>query len=148
MDLNVNSIVLKIVEEDITDQPSYDAVVNAANAHLMTRRGVAGAIHREAGPKLKKEFEPLAPIQTREAVITNPYQLPNQKIIHALGPVYGRDEPSDELLAKSYKNSLKITEEHNIKSVAFSAISTGASGYPIQEAAEITLKTIKNQTKN
>ncbi len=148
MDLDVNDVVLEVVEGDITDQPSYDAVVNAANARLMPGGGVAGAIHRAAGPKLKKECEPLAPIQTGEAVITNAYQLPNQKVIHVLGPVYGRDEPSDELLAKSYKNSLRIGEEHKLESIAFPAISTGAFGYPMQEAAEITLKTIKNQTKN
>lgn len=133
---------LEIVQGDIAAQPDVEAVVNAANAQLRTGGGVAGAIHRAAGPGLAKECRPLAPISPGEAVITGAYDLPNQHVIHCLGPVYGRDKPEDELLAACYRNALERAEEHGVRSVAFPAISTGAFGYPTREAAEVALRTV------
>lgn len=77
---------------NIVDQPDVDAIINAANAQLRPGGGVAGAIHRAAGPGLDRECRPLSPIQPGQAVITGAHSLPNQYVIHCLGPVYGRDE--------------------------------------------------------
>lgn len=128
---------------DITEQPDLDAVVNAANAELMPGGGVAGAIHRVAGPELAEACRPLAPIAPGEAVITTAFGLPNQFVIHALGPRYGLDEPADELLAAAYRNSLELCAENAIASIGFPAISTGAFGYPLEEAATIAVETVR-----
>ncbi len=135
---------LELIRGDIANQPDMDAIVNAANARLRTGGGVAGAIHRAAGPGLEEECLPLAPIQPGQAVITGAHQLPNKHVIHCLGPVYGRDKPEDKLLAACYENALKLAEEHQLRSIAFPAISTGVFGYPLDEAAEVAVSTIQN----
>ncbi len=135
-------VTLELVQGNIVKQNDVEAVVNAANAQLRTGGGVAGAIHGAAGPGLAKETKPLAPIQPGEAVITGAHDLPNAHVIHVLGPVYGRDEPSDELLRTGYENALQRAEENGVTSIAFPAISTGAFGYPMDEAAHIALKTM------
>ncbi|WP_322406682.1 macro domain-containing protein [Idiomarina sp. PL1-037] len=131
------------VHGDINQQTEIEAIVNAANAKLQTGGGVAGAIHRAAGPELEKATRSLAPIKPGEAVITEAFDLPNKYVIHCLGPVYGSDEPSDKLLADCYKNALELTEKHKIESIAFPAISTGAFGYPFEEATDLAIKTVK-----
>ena len=131
------------VQGDISQQTDIEAVVNAANAELQIGGGVAGAIHSTAGPELAEATRPLAPISPGQAVITKAFNLPNQYVIHCLGPVYGSDKPSDKLLADCYKNALDLTEKYNIESIAFPAISTGAFGYPFGDAADLALKTIK-----
>ncbi|MEQ8799248.1 MAG: macro domain-containing protein [Salinisphaeraceae bacterium] len=127
---------------DIAAQTDMDAVVNAANAQLMIGGGVAGAIHRAAGKGLAAECAPLAPIAPGEAVITSGHNLPNPHVIHCLGPVYGRDEPADRLLADCYRNALRLAEENELKSLAFPAISTGAFGYPLRAATGIAVATV------
>ncbi|MEF8844490.1 MAG: macro domain-containing protein [Bacteroidales bacterium] len=119
------------------------AVVNAANARLEIGGGVAGAIHRAAGPGLAEECRPMAPIRPSQAVISSGHNLPNDYVIHCLGPVYRSDKPEDKLLADCYRNALKIAEEKGIDSIAFPAISTGAFGYPFDEATEIALETVR-----
>lgn len=104
--------------------------------------GAAGAIHRAAGPGLSEECRPLAPIKPGEAVITGGHNLPNRCVIHCLGPVYGVDKPEDELLARCYRNALQLADDHKIDSVAFPAISTGAFGYPVEEAAVVAFPAI------
>lgn len=148
MKLKVDNLDLELVQGDIVRQTDLEAIVNAANAQLRIGGGVAGAIHRAAGPQLEKECEPLAPIQVGEAVITGGHELPNNYVVHTLGPVYGVDKPEAELLEKSYRNSLEIADEKEIESIGFPAISTGAFGYPIKDAAEISLKTIKKKANN
>ncbi len=133
---------------DITNQPDVDAVVNAANAQLRTGGGVAGAIHRAAGPELTEETRSMAPIKPGEAVISGGHNMPNKYIIHCLGPVYGRDKPEDKLLGFCYKNALKVAEGHGIEHIAFPAISTGAFGYPMDKAANVAFKTIKASIPN
>ena len=91
MKREINGVTLECVQGDITSQGDVAAIVNAANAELRTGGGVAGAIHRAAGPGLEEEARPLAPISPGEAVITGAHGLPNRHVIHALGPVYGRD---------------------------------------------------------
>ena len=135
-------VEIECVGGDIADQPDVEAVVNAANAELRTGGGVAGAIHRAAGPGLEEECRPLAPIQPGQAVVTGGHDLPNDHVIHCLGPVYGRDEPSDELLASCYREALARAEEEGIRSVAFPAISTGAFGYPLEAATRVALRTV------
>ncbi len=130
---------------DIVNQADCDAVVNAANAKLETGGGVAGAIHRAAGPELANEARLLAPIKPGEAVITGGHKLPNKYVIHCLGPVYGKDKPEDKLLANCYSNALKLAEEKKITSIAFPAISTGVFGYPMEKAAIVAFSTIVEQ---
>ena len=138
----IQNIEIEVGRGDIANQPGVDAVVNAANAQLTIGGGVAGAIHHTAGPQLYEECKPMAPIQPGEAVITKAYKLPNQYVIHCLGPVYGSDKPEDKLLANCYRNALKLAEDNKISSVAFPALSTGAFGYPVKDATEITFNTI------
>lgn len=147
MKRKVKGILLEINRGDIASQPEFEAVVNAANAQLRPGGGVAGAIHRAAGPELEEECRPQAPIEPGEAIITDAYGLPNDRVIHCLGPVYGRDEPSDELLADCYRNALRIAESEGTKSVAFPAISTGAFRYPMEEAAEVALRTVMQKAE-
>lgn len=135
-------LTLECVEGDIANQPDMDAVVNAANAWLQPGSGVAGAIHKAAGPGLEEECRALAPIAPGEAVITNAHRLPNRYVIHCLGPIYGTDEPSDELLASCYRSALQLAEEKQLASVAFPAISTGVFGYPIEPAARVAFVTL------
>ena len=146
MEKKFNDIRVEVVRGDITGQDDMEAVVNAANARLLPGGGVAGAIHRAAGPELAREAEPLGPIRPGEAVLTGAYQLPNKYVIHCLGPVYGRDKPEDELLANCYRNALELAEREGIQSVAFPSISTGAFGYPVEEAAGVALQTIIRQS--
>ena len=115
---------------------------------LRTGGGVAGAIHRIGDPKLTQETRKLAPISPGEAVISSAPNFPNKYIIHCLGPVYGRDKPSDELLKNCYVNALNVAEDNGVTSIAFPAISTGAFGYPTREAATIALTAIKEASEN
>lgn len=142
MEKKVFNVKIECIKGDIASQKDITAVVNAANAQLKMGGGVAGAIHRAAGPGLEEECKPLAPIKPGEAVITSGHKLPNKYVIHCLGPIYGVDKPEDKILENCYKNALKLLEEYKIDSIAFPAISTGAFGYPVEEAAEVAFKTI------
>ncbi|WP_376693912.1 macro domain-containing protein [Wenzhouxiangella sp. EGI_FJ10409] len=135
---------IEFVEGDIARQPDLDAVVNAANAELMPGGGVAGALHRAAGPKLADACRPLAPIEPGQAVVTEAFDLPNRWVIHVLGPRYGIDNPSDELLATGYRNVLRLAEEKGIQSLGSPALSAGAFGYPLEEAARIAVQTVRD----
>jgi len=136
-------LTVEISNGDIVDQGDCDAIVNAANAELRIGGGVAGAIHSLGDPELEQLTRPLAPIQPGEAVITEAPNLPNKYVIHCLGPVYGKDTPSDKLLSNCYYNALKLADEHDIESIAFPSISTGAFGYPMKEAATVAFESIK-----
>ena len=135
---------MEIVQGDITAQNDCDAIVNAANAQLMRGGGVAGAIHQIGDPQLEQETRKLAPISTGEAVITSAPNFPNKFIIHCLGPVFGKDKPEKFFLKNCYVNALKTAEDNGVESIAFPSISTGAFGYPMQEAAEIAFQAIKD----
>ena len=138
----VDGTRLELAVGDITDQPDLDAVVNAANAQLTVGGGVAGAIHAAAGPELDRACRPLAPIAPGACVATDAFRLPNRRVVHALGPVYGRDEPADQLLASVYHCALARAAEEGLTSIGFPAISTGAFGYPLRPAAEVALGTV------
>ena len=141
MDVTIGSTTIELVQGDITEQRDIRAVVNAANAALMPGGGVAGAIHRAAGPQLAEACGPLAPIGPGEAVVTEAFDLPNDFVVHCLGPVYRSDEPAAELLASCYTEALRLAEAREIESIAFPAISTGAFGYPMSDAADIAVRT-------
>ena len=135
---------------DITKQDT-DAIVNAANASLLGGGGVDGAIHRAGGPEILadcREFRRTRfpnGLPTGEAMITTGGKLPALYVIHTVGPIYGEEhEREAELLANCYHNSLTLAVEKNLSSIAFPAISTGVYGYPQEEAAEISSKTIEN----
>ena len=127
---------------DIADQDDMDVVINAANARLGPGGGVAGALHRAAGPGLARECAPLAPIRPGQAVITGAHDLPNRYVIHCLGPVYGRDHPADRLLAECYHNALDLADRHRLRTLATPALSTGAFGYPMVEAAAVAMAAV------
>jgi O-acetyl-ADP-ribose deacetylase len=143
----VHGVTVECVRGDITAQDDVAAVVNAANAGLRSGGGVAGAIHRAAGPGLEEEARRFAPIEPGEAVITGGHGLPNRYVIHTLGPVYGQDRPEADLLANCYRNSLALAEENEIDSIALPAISTGVFGYPVEEAAEVALRTVVEEAE-
>lgn len=138
----IAEINLEACQGDIAAQSDMAAVINTANAQLMPGGGVAGAIHRAAGPGLAAECRPLAPIGPGQAVITGGHKLPNRWVIHCLGPIYGRDEPAAALLADCYRNALALAEHGGVESIAFPAISTGIFGYPPAEAAAVAWRTI------
>lgn len=141
MEVKINNILIECKRGDITRQVGFKAIVNAANAELAPGAGVAGAVHRVAGSKLYEECKKFAPINTSEAVITKGYNLPNEYVIHTLGPRYW-EENSQEKLAKCYKSCLSLAEKYKLDSIAFCAISTGIFGYPLKEGLEVAFKTI------
>jgi O-acetyl-ADP-ribose deacetylase (regulator of RNase III) len=121
-----------------------DAIVNAANRTLLGGGGVDGAIHHAAGPKLMEECWTLGGCSTGQAKITKGYNLPAKFVIHRVGPIYGRLGGREaEMLANCYKNSLRLADARKFKSTP--SISTGAYGYPIQEASYIALQTTKER---
>lgn len=145
MKRTLEGVVVEAIQGDIANQTDMDAVVNAANAELRTGGGVAGALHKVAGPDLAEAGKQFAPIRPGQAVITPAFKLPNDYVIHCLGPVYGRDKPEGELLQRCYVESLKQAEEKELESIAFPSISTGAFGYPLKEAIPIVLNTVFNE---
>ena len=138
-----------VVIGDITRQ-DVTAIVNAANSTLLGGGGVDGAIHRAGGPEILKECQKIRRtiypdgLPTGQAVITTGGRLPAQYVIHTVGPIYAHEQESEaELLAACYQNSLLLAVQHGVTSIAFPSISTGAFGYPKQEAARIASATIK-----
>ena len=135
---------IEIVRGDIT-KLKVDAIVNAANTTLLGGGGVDGAIHRAAGPKLLDECRTLGGCRPGEAKITRGYNLPARFVIHTVGPVWsGGNRGEAEVLANCYRNSLRVAVENGLKTIAFPAISCGAYGYPISDAAEIATKTVRD----
>ena len=137
---------IKLVQGDITTM-DVDAIVNAANPSLIGGGGVDGVIHRAGGPQILEECKRIVARQGRlptgKAVITTGGNLPAKYVIHTVGPIwYGGTRNEVQLLASAYKESLRIAEEHKLKSVSFPSISTGAYGYPVDEAAKVAVKTV------
>lgn len=136
--------MLSLIETDITTL-KVDAIVNAANETLMGGGGVDGAIHRAAGPELLEECRKIGGCKTGQAVLTKGYNLPARYVIHTVGPVWqdgNHNEPA--FLASCYRKCLELAVQNNIQSIAFPAISCGAFGFPLDEAADVAIDTIQS----
>lgn len=134
---------ISVIRQDITTL-AIDVIVNAANTSLLGGGGVDGAIHAVAGPALLNECETLDGCETGSAKITDGYELPSKRVIHAVGPIYWKEgSRSAKLLAGCYRTSLQLAVENGCKSIAFSALSTGVYGYPSGEASVVALETVR-----
>ncbi len=139
---------LTVVLGDITEQ-DVDAVVNAANSSLMGGGGVDGAIHRRGGPAILEECKRIRAerypdgLPTGRAVATTAGDLPARWVIHTVGPVYAKSEDRSGLLASCHTESLKVADELGARTVAFPAISTGVYGYPVEEAAPVSIRAVR-----
>ena len=135
---------IEIVRCDIT-KLDVDGIVNAASTTLLGGGGVDGAIHRTAGAELLAECRTLGGCEPGQAKITRGYRLPARFVIHTVGPMWrGGKHGEPETLADCYRNSLQLAVENGIKTIAFPAISCGAYGYPVEEAAQIAVKTTRD----
>lgn len=140
--LSIGRCNLDLLQADITQRP-LDAIVNAANSSLLGGGGVDGAIHRAAGPELLQACRKLDGCPTGEARITPGFHLPARYIIHTVGPIWqGGEQGEAELLARCYRNSLALAEQHQLASIAFPAISCGVYGYPPAQASQIAINEI------
>jgi O-acetyl-ADP-ribose deacetylase (regulator of RNase III) len=146
MDYLCADTVISIVRGDITREKTM-AIVNAANRHLAGGGGVDGAIHRAAGPELMAACRRIGGCPPGQAVITKGYRLPAAYVIHTVGPVYSGQPGEAELLASCYRQSLKLARENNLSTIAFPSISTGAYGYPLEQAAPLALAAIAAMTE-
>jgi O-acetyl-ADP-ribose deacetylase (regulator of RNase III) len=142
--IKINNCLIELIQGDITLQ-EMEAIVNAAKAELTGGGGVDGAIHQAAGPSLVRASSILSPCSPGKAVITPGFSLPSKWVIHTVGPIYqdGKHD-EDKVLANAYQSSLAIAFFSGFSSIAFPAISTGIYGYPVDQAARVTWKTIKN----
>jgi O-acetyl-ADP-ribose deacetylase (regulator of RNase III) len=135
---------IEVIEGDIT-RIHADAIVNAANETLLGGGGVDGAIHRAAGPELLRECETLDGCETGRAKITRGYRLPARHVIHTVGPVWrGGGHGEAALLASCYRSSLALAAQHGLKTVAFPAISCGIYAYPVEQAARIAVREVRD----
>lgn len=139
---------LTVILGDITQQDT-EAIVNSAHPSLLGGGGVDGAIHAAAGSHLLDECRKLGPIETGQSVITNGYDLPAEYVLHTVGPIYGlKHGQESDLLAACYCSVLDLAALHLIRTISVPSISTGAYGYPINEAAVIALATVKSWIAN
>lgn len=142
MQVKVAGKTLELVQGDITAQET-DAIVNAANSGLRGGGGVDGAIHHAGGPEIMAECRELGGCPTGSACITAAGRLKSKYVIHAVGPIWrGGAGGEPDLLAGAYRKSLEIAGEKGLSSISFPSLSTGAYGYPLDEAAAIALATV------
>jgi len=140
-EITIGNSKIKLIQGDITEL-NTDVIVNAANAQLILGGGVAGAIRRKGGPLIQEECNKIGRSFVGGAVITTGGNLRAKHVIHAIGPRMGEGD-EDEKLKNATINSLKLMDEHELKNIAFPAISTGIFGYPIENCAKIMISTAK-----
>ncbi len=134
---------LDLIRGDITEA-AVDAIVNAANSTLLGGGGVDGAIHRAGGPQILAECRKIGGCEIGDAVLTGGGNLPARYVIHTVGPIYrGGQNHEADLLASAYRRSLEVASDNRVATVAFPSISTGAYGYPIDQAAPIAIGTVR-----
>lgn len=133
---------VSLVRQDVT-KLAVDAITNAANRSLLGGGGIDGAIHAAAGSGLLKECRTLNGCATGDAKITGAHELPCQKVIHAVGPVYDEPEKSEKLLTSAYNKVLNLAVDNECKSLALCGISTGIYGYPPFEAAPVAISAVR-----
>jgi O-acetyl-ADP-ribose deacetylase (regulator of RNase III) len=148
-EFEVGKATVRLVRGDITEMET-DAIVNAANSSLMGGGGVDGAIHRKGGPKMLEECKKIRAsewpqgLPTGKVGITSAGNLKTRHVIHTVGPVWrGGNRGEPELLAQAYRNSLRLAVFKGLKTVAFPSISTGAYGYPVEDACRVALEAVK-----
>ena len=147
MEFKIGKTIFFLEEGDITQQET-EAIVNAANSRLAGGGGVDGAIHRAGGPAIMEACRQIGYCPTGQAVITTGGNLKARYVIHTVGPIYsGGNRGEAQLLASAYRESLKLAHQKGIRSVAFPSLSTGAYGYPLEEAAWIAVKTVAEYLK-
>ncbi len=137
----INGVVLALQEGDIT-KVQAEAIVNAANSALAGGGGVDGAIHEAAGPSLMAECRKIGGCPTGSAVATSAGNLPAKYVFHAVGPIYDGRPEDEKLLRSAYQSCLDLAEKHQVQSIVFPSLSTGAYGYPLTLAAPIALGTV------
>lgn len=134
--------MIEIIPGDITTL-QVDAIVNAANEYLIAGGGVCGVIHKAAGSKLEEECKALGGCEVGQAKITSAYKLPAKYVIHTVGPRWLNGQYNEaELLASCYKESMRIANQHDIKSISFPVISSGTYRFPIGDACSIAIATV------
>ena len=142
----INGVTLALLRGNIVEM-QVDAIVNAANSGLGGGGGVDGAIHRAGGPGIMEECRKIGGCPTGSAVATTAGKLPAKYVFHAVGPIYSGSPNDERLLASAYQSCLNLAEQHQVKSIAFPSLSTGAYGYPLTLAAPIALRTIIEHIK-
>ncbi len=146
MKVNINQTTVEIVKGNIVYE-KVDAIVNAANPSLSPGGGVSGAIHKEAGEELWEECKNLGGCGRGEAKITQGYKLRAKYVIHTVGPIYKGKKMDALILRNCYLSSLELAKKRGIKTISFPAISTGVYGYPLEEAAKISIQTVVEWVK-
>lgn len=146
MRIQINKSAIHVMQGDITHQ-NTDAIVNAANSSLMGGGGVDGAIHRAGGPEILEDCKQIVKDQgqlpTGEAVITTAGNMPSKHVIHTVGPVYNDGNSGEpQKLVNAYHNSLSLAADNKLETISFPSISTGVYGYPINDAAQVAIKTV------
>ncbi len=145
--IKINNALIELKRGDITEEDT-DAIVNAANSRLAGGGGVDGAIHSAGGPRIMEECGKIGGCETGCAVITGAGRLKARHVIHAVGPIYKDGSRNEETHLKSaYAESLRLAQENGLKTIAFPSISTGAYGYPVEEASVVALSAIMEHLK-
>jgi len=138
---------LEAIEADITSL-AVDAIVNAANSALVPGGGVDGAIRRKAGREIDEDLYRIGHCDPGAAIITTGYRLPASRVIHTVAPIWAGREEQKDVLVRCYDSALQLADTHQLRSIAFPAIGTGAYGWPADVAAKLAFDTVVRHLQN